>query len=175
MKYLANFKKIILICLKQGWISKDPFLAFKITKHEVERPVLTEAELELVSSKIFSAERLNLVKDIFIFSCYTGLAYADVKKLKRQEVIGGTDTRQWIATRRQKTDTPSRIPLLPVASALLDKYKDHPQCSIRGQVLPILSNQKMNAYLKEIADICGIDKNLTFHIATTYFCYHGNI
>ncbi len=169
MKYLANFKKIVFICLKNGWIAKDPFLGFKITKREVERPILTKIELQEMMAKNFITERLNLVKDIFIFSCYTGLAYADVQKLKRTELIVGVDGEKWISTKRQKTDTPSRIPILPVASELLDKYKNHPQCEIKDRLLPVLSNQKMNAYLKEIADACGINKNLTFHIARHTF------
>ena len=88
-----------------------------------------------------------------------------MQKLKRTEIIIGVDGEQWISTKRQKTDTASRIPLLPVASALIDQYKDNLQCSVKDRVLPVLSNQKMNAYLKEIADTCGIEKNLTFHIA----------
>jgi integrase len=169
MKYLVNFKKIVLICLKNGWISKDPFLGFKLTRQQINRPILSQSELQQMISKKFSVDRLNLVKDIFIFSCYTGLAYADVQKLKRSEIIIGVDGEQWISTKRQKTDTPSRIPLLPVTIGLINKYKDHPQCEIKDRLLPVLSNQKMNAYLKEIADACGIDKNLTFHIARHTF------
>lgn len=169
MKYLANFKKVVLICLKNGWIIKDPFLGFKITKQEVERPILTEQELQTITSRNFEVNRLNLVKDIFIFSCYTGLAYADVQKLKRSEIIVGVDGNKWISTRRQKTDTASKIPILPIAAELIDKYKDHLQCSQKDRLLPVLTNQKMNAYLKEIADTCGIKKNLTFHIARHTF------
>jgi integrase len=169
MKYLANFKKIVLICLKNGWIIKDPFIQFKITKQEVERPILTEQELQTLVSRNFEINRLNLVKDIFIFSCYTGLAYADVQKLKRSEIIIGVDGDKWISTRRQKTDTSSKIPILPIAAALIDKYKDHSQCFLKDRLLPVLTNQKMNAYLKEIADTCGIKKHLTFHIARHTF------
>lgn len=168
MKYLANFKKVVLICIKNGWLQKDPFVGFKLTKREVERPFLTEAELQEMALKEFPTERLTLVRDIFLFSCYTGLAYADVKKLMRNEIAVGVDGEKWIFTKRKKTDTSSRIPLLPVSEGLLSKYKDHPLC-IRGNVLPILSNQKMNAYLKEIADVCGINKILTFHIARHTF------
>jgi site-specific recombinase XerD len=168
MKYLANFKKVVLLCIKNGWLQKDPFIGFKLTKKEVARPFLTAFELQDIASKEFKAERLTLVRDIFLFSCHTGLAYADVKKLKRSEVAVGVDGEQWIFTKRQKTDTSSRIPLLPTSLELLNKYKDHPQC-INGRILPVLSNQKMNAYLKEIADTCGIDKNLTFHIARHTF------
>jgi site-specific recombinase XerD len=168
MKYLANFKKVVLLCIKNGWLQKDPFMGFKLTKKEVERPFLTENELQEMAAKEFKTERLTLVRDIFLFSCYTGLAYADVKKLKRTEIGIGVDGEQWIFTKRQKTDTSSRIPLLPTSSKLLDKYKDHPQCQ-NGKLLPVLSNQKMNSYLKEIADACGIDKVLTFHIARHTF------
>jgi site-specific recombinase XerD len=169
MKYLANFRKIVLICMKHGWLQKDPFLGFKLTKREVERPFLTESELQEIACKQFKTERLNYVKDIFLFSCFTGLAYADVKKLKRSEVAVGIDGEQWIFTMRQKTDTSSRIPLLPSSIEILKRYENHPQCVNEGKILPVLSNQKMNSYLKEIADVCGINKNLTFHIARHTF------
>jgi site-specific recombinase XerD len=109
------------------------------------------------------------VRDIFLFSCYTGLAYADVKKLKRSEIIIGVDGEQWLVSRRQKTDISARIPLLPAALTIISKYKDHPHCQEKDLVLPVLSNQKMNAYLKEIADACGIHKTLTYHIARHTF------
>ena len=169
MKYLANFKKVVLICFKNGWIVKDPFANFKITTQEVQREILTELELKEIANKYFNTDRLNHVKDIFVFSCYTGLAYADVKKLKRSEIIVGVDGEKWIFTKRQKTDTASRIPILPMVATLIEKYKDDPQCINKDRVLPVLSNQKMNAYLKEIADTCGINKNLTFHIARDTF------
>jgi site-specific recombinase XerD len=97
------------------------------------------------------------------------LAYADLQKLRRSEISTGIDGGKWIFTRRQKTDSASRIPILPMAQEILDRYADHPQCKEKDKVLPILSNQKMNAYLKEIADCCGITKRLTFHIARHTF------
>jgi integrase len=169
MKYLANFKKIVLICIKNGWLPSDPFTGFKLAKKEIERPLLTEQELQTISSKQFATERLNYVRDIFLFSCYTGLAYADVKKLKRSEVGVGVDGEKWIFTKRKKTDSSTRIPLLPTSLAILHQYSNHPQCVNEDRLLPVLSNQKMNAYLKEIADLCGIDKDLTFHIARHTF------
>jgi len=169
MKYLSNFKKIINRCLRNGWILRDPFLGFNMAKKEVERTALTEYELNTMSTKKFSIERLSIVKDIFLFSCYSGLAYADVKKLKRSEIMIGVDGEKWIFTKRQKTDISSRIPLLPVALEILNLYEEHPQCKYEDRVLPVLSNQKMNAYLKEIADVCGITKNLTYHIARHTF------
>ena len=123
----------------------------------------------MITEKRFVSERLNQVRDVFLFSCYTGLAYADVNKLKRSEISTGIDSQKWIFTTRQKTDTASRIPLLPVALDLLKKYEDYPACINEGKLLPVLSNQKMNAYLKEIADVCGIQKELTFHIARHTF------
>jgi len=169
MKYLANFKKIVLLCIKKGWLQKDPFTGFKLTRREVQKPFLTEGELKEIASKQFPIARLTYVRDIFLFSCFTGLAYADVKKLKRSEIGVGLDGEKWIMTKRQKTNTPSRIPLLPGSLQILNTYQDHPQCVKDGKVLPVLSNQKMNAYLKEIADACGIEKNLTFHIARHTF------
>lgn len=169
MKYLSNFKKIVFICLKNNWLDKDPFIGFKFNKHEVERPFLTEEEILRITLKEFSVKRLDYVRDVFLFSCYTGLAYVDVQKLKRTEIAIGVDGEKWIFTKRQKTDTPSRIPLLPFAEALVKKYEHHEQCMIHDRVLPVFSNQKMNAYLKEIADVCDINKQLTFHIARHTF------
>ncbi|GAA3989252.1 site-specific recombinase XerD [Mucilaginibacter dorajii] len=169
MKYLSNFKKIVLICVKNRWLHADPFPDFKFTKKPVERLALTEHELKKIAEKNFHAERLVHVRDIFLFSCYTGLAYADVEKLKYSEIVTGVDNSDWIFTHRQKTGASTRVPLLPDASAILEKYKTNPKCLNSGLVLPVLSNQKMNSYLKEIADITGIDKELTFHIARHTF------
>jgi site-specific recombinase XerD len=169
MKYISNLKKIVNGCIRKGWLTRDPFLGFKLTKVEVDRQALTQAELDRIRNKVFPTDRLNFVRDIFLFSCYTGLAYADVKKLKRSEIAPGVDGSFWIFTNRQKTDTSSRIPLLPPALAIIEKYKDNRTCRDLGFVLPVLTNQKMNAYLKEIADCCGITKNLTFHIARHTF------
>jgi integrase len=109
------------------------------------------------------------VRDIFIFCCYTGLAYVDVLQLTRSEIATGIDGEKWIYTSRQKTDTSTGIPLLPPALEILEKYKDHPQCLNEERLLPVLSNQKMNSYLKEIADQCGITKKMTMHTARHTF------
>ncbi len=169
IKYIANFRKIVNKCVKNGWLQKDPFAGFKMAKREVDRCALTATELQIIRNKHFDIERLALVRDIFVFCCYTGLAYADVKKLNRSEVGIGVDGGKWLFTSRQKTETPSRIPLLPTTLELMEKYMDHPQCVANGRLLPVLSNQKMNSYLKEIADACGIQKNFTFHIARHTF------
>lgn len=169
MKYLSNFKKIVNICIKSGWLDRDPFVGFKMTKREVERPFLVEEELNRIIEKTFLMPRMNQVRDIFIFCCYTGLAYVDVEKLTREEITTGIDGEKWIWTSRQKTESTTRIPLLPPALEILDRYKDDPQCVIKKRLLPVLSNQKMNTYLKEIADACKITKKMTFHTARHTF------
>ncbi|HEV9037989.1 MAG TPA: site-specific integrase [Puia sp.] len=169
MKYIACVKKMAIRALRNGWLQRDPFMGFNMALREIEREALTVEELERMTTKSFITERLSQVRDIFLFSCFTGLAYADLQKLKRSEISTGIDGGKWIFTRRQKTDTASRIPLLPMAQQILDKYFDHPLCLKKDKVLPILSNQKMNQYLKEIADVCQIDKYLTFHIARHTF------
>ena len=168
-KYIKNFGKIIRICLANGWLQKNPFINYKSKMVEVERAFLSMEEIETMLNKVFVSDRLNLVKDIFLFSCFTGLAYADVKKLSRKNIAIGVDGDRWIYINRTKTDTRSNIPILPIASFLLEKYEDHPQVVNQEKLLPILSNQKMNSYLKEIADACGINKELTFHIARHTF------
>ncbi len=169
IKYLSNFKKIINNCVKSGKLQCDPFLSFKMAKKEVEREVLNEIQLKKISEERFQAERLGLVRDIFLFCCYTGLAYADIQKLKQTEIIKGSDGDLWVIAKRQKTNVTSRVPLLKPALEIIERYKDHPQCIRKGIVLPVLSNQKLNSYLKEIADSCGIHFNLTFHIARHTF------
>jgi site-specific recombinase XerD len=169
VKYVKNFHKIINQCLSNGWLNKDPFVNYKAKVKEVVREFLSEADIESMINKEFVSERLDLVRDIFVFSCFTGLAYIDVKQLTKTHISLGIDGDNWIFTTRQKTDTASKIPLLPLAQQIVDKYENHPVCLNENRLLPILSNQKMNAYLKEIADVCGINKDLTFHIARHTF------
>ena len=169
IKYVKNFQKVINICVSNDWLNKSPFTNYKPKIKEVVRDFLFEEEIKAISDKKISSFRLDLVRDIFLFSCYTGLAYTDVKQLRTANVSIGIDGDKWIFKTRQKTEINSKIPLLPLASQILEKYKDHPKCVNEGFLLPILSNQKMNAYLKEIADICGINKELTFHIARHTF------
>ena len=169
VKYVKNFQKIINICLKNEWIVRDPFLKYEAKVREVERDYLTLVELRTIYKKNFVSDRLKLVRDIFVFSCYTGLAYIDVKLLSPENISLGIDGIKWIFKNREKTDGPSNIPLLPIAKEIMDRYADSPKCLNENRVLPILSNQKMNSYLKEIADVCGINKDLTFHAARHTF------
>jgi site-specific recombinase XerD len=169
VKYIKNFNKIIKLCLANDWLDKNPFANYKSKVKEVERIYLSEEEIQRIIEKDFKAERLLLVRDIFLFSCFTGLAYIDVKNLTKSHISIGIDGEKWIFTHRQKTETASKIPILPVTQMIIDKYANHPQSVNQDRLLPILTNQKMNAYLKEIADVCEIEKELTFHIARHTF------
>ena len=169
VKYLKNFNKIIKLCLANDWLDKNPFANYKSKVKEVDRVYLTENEIQSIIEKDFKTERLSLVRDIFLFSCFTGLAYIDVKNLTKSHISFGIDGEKWIFTHRQKTESASKIPILPVTQMIIDKYENHPQCNNEDKLLPILSNQKMNAYLKEIAGVCEIEKELTFHIARHTF------
>ena len=169
VKYIKNFKKIVKLCISNGWLEKDPFVNYKAKIREVEREFLSQEEIQTIYEKVFTTERLNQVKDIFVFACFTGLAYIDVKQLTLSNISMGIDGGKWIFTHRQKTETASRIPLLPIPEELIKKYATHPQCINENKLLPVLSNQKMNSYLKEIADVCDIKKDLTFHIARHTF------
>ncbi|CAM2880208.1 Site-specific recombinase XerD [Flavobacterium succinicans] len=169
VKYIKNFNKIIKICLANHWIERNPFANYKSKMKEVERVFLSEEEIQEIINKDMGTDRLSLVRDIFLFSCFTGLAYIDVKNLNKSHISIGIDGEKWIFTHRQKTESASKIPILPVTQMIIDKYESHPQSVNENKLLPILSNQKMNAYLKEIATLCKIKKELTFHIARHTF------
>lgn len=169
IKYITNFKKIIRIAHANDWIDKDPFLHWKAKLKIVEREFLTEEEIQKIIKLELKMERLDQVRDIFIFCCFTGLAYADVKKLNRGNIVLGADGEEWVKTKRSKTDTRSNIPILPIAKVIVEKYKENELLKEKDLVLPVLSNQKMNAYIKEIATLAGITKNLTFHLARHTF------
>lgn len=161
-KYLKNFKKIIIIALNNGYMQDNPFANIKFHLDEVDVSFLNSDELTRIREKSFAFERLDRVKDIYVFCCFTGLAFTDVKNLNEKsiEIIDG---KKWIVIRRQKTKRLCQIPLLPPAEKILEKYASSPLRQVKGLLLPVTSNQKMNAYLKEIADICQIDKKLCTH------------
>ncbi|UKT63060.1 site-specific integrase [Pedobacter mucosus] len=168
-KYLKNFGKILRISIVLGWIDIDPMFGYKFKMKPVERPFLSHEELLRLAVKKFSTERLSQVRDIFLFCCLTGLAYSDVEKLSLANIQMGIDGGTWIYTNRTKTGTRSAVPLLASAVVILDRYKDNPYCTNKDRALPVLSNQRMNEYLKEIAILCGIDKHLSSHIARHTF------
>ncbi|MFZ0488736.1 MAG: site-specific integrase [Salegentibacter sp.] len=167
LKYVSYLKKIVRIAYANGWIEKDPFYNFKLKNKIIDREFLSKDELIKIMEKGFSIPRIEHVRDVFLFSCYTGLAYADVQKLNADDIVKGIDGNLWIKTKRTKTKSLSSIPLLPVAQKLLEKYENMEFS--QNRLLPVYTNQRMNSYLKEIADSCGIKKNLTFHMARHTF------
>ena len=169
IKYVVNFKKIIRIAYANQWITRDPFFYWKATWKTKEMQYLTQVELDTLRDKKSFLPRLELVRDIFLFCCYTGLAYSDVKQLKGEHIVIGINGDRWIKMARKKTKAISSIPILPLAEEIIQKYQEHPYVIDGKGVLPVLTNQKSNAYLKEIADVCGINKNLTTHLARHTF------
>jgi len=167
-KYLKNLKKILNVGVVNGWIDKNPFENFVATYKDVDRIYLTQKELTLIEEKQFKLERLRIVKDLFLFQCYTGLAYSDMAKLTAGHISPGIDGNKWIITRRQKTDVRAAIPLLPKAEELINKYDDGSNDPSRP-LMPFYAIQKFNSYLHEVADICGINKNLTSHVGRRTF------
>lgn len=169
MKYIKMFKVITNYAVKNDWLDKDPFKLFECKIERIEREHLTEEEIQVIRKKEFSSERLDNVRNIFVFSIFTGLAYVDVAKLAKSNIVTGVDGKQWLSIPRTKTGVITTVPLLPPAVKILEKYKDHPIAEIKGTLLPVPTNQKLNEYLKEIATLCDIDKNLTFHVARHSF------
>ncbi len=169
MKHIERLRKMINMAVQNEWIEKDPFAKFKKSFTKYTRGYLTQEELEKIEQKEFSIARLQQVKDLFVFSCYTGLAYIDVMNLTPSHLRIGIDKEYWLFTSREKTDTSVKVPLLPKAYEIIQKYKDHPACLAHGTLFPSISNQRLNSYLKEIADVCEIDKNFTFHLARHTF------
>ncbi len=169
IKYVKNFKKIVRRAIANGWMKLDPFANYKMSLRKVDRGFLTEEELNAVRTKELPVGRLAQVRDIFLVGCMTGLAYSDLKKLCPQNLVKGDDGRLWIHVCRTKTDNACHIPLLPMAAQIIDKYSNHPYCISHNVLLPVSSNQKLNAYLKEIATVCQINKELTTHIARHTF------
>ena len=164
VKYFKNLKTICNYAIKMELIDKNPFNLYHGKIKEIEATFLTEEELERIENKIFKIDRLERVKDIFLFSCYTGYAPVDALKLTRKNIVQDADKTLWIKTNRQKTETRSNVPLLPPALKIINKYQ------FEGEtLLPKISNQKMNAYLKEIAEIIGLDKTLTWYVSRHTF------
>ena len=177
-KFLQNLKTITSISIRSGWLVKDPFNGISLTLKEVDRPYLSLEEIQRLIKFNSPFDRLNRVRDFFIFSCYTGLAYIDVKELKRSEIEGNDTTGYWIRTRRKKTGGRANIPLLKIPMSIINNYCCLDLLDANDPILPILSNQKTNAYLKELADLCKIQKQLSYHVArhtfaTTITMMHG--
>ena len=165
LKHLKNLKKVVRIALANGWIKKDPFYGIRFKQEEVNVEFLSREELDILMNKEFTIKRLEQVRDIFVFCCFTALAFVDVQQLSREHLIKDNNDALWIRKVRQKTNQMCNIPVLSIPQRILGKYKDNAECIKKGVLLPVISNQRMNAYLKEIADLCGIAKRLTTHVA----------
>ncbi|NDV56775.1 site-specific integrase [Bacteroides sp. 519] len=165
-KFMQFFKRIVIIAKNNGWIKADPFANYKIRLKKVDRGYLTQEEVEAIMAKKFSTKRLEQVRDIFVFSCFCGLAYIDVKKLRKENIRTSFDGNLWIMGKREKTDVTFSIPLLDIPKKILEKYEG---ALPDNRILPVPSNQKMNAYLKEIGDLCEINKEISFHMGRHSF------
>lgn len=162
-KTLQRFKQVVKIAVGLDFLAKDPFLLHKNRKPKKQVIFLNREELLALENYQFASIRLQQVADMFIFCCYTGLAYSEMANLKTKDLVLGFDDKHWINIYRSKTRKTYEIPLLSRAQEILDKYKNN------ATLLPIISNQKFNSYLKEIADIVGIDKKLTHHTGRKTF------
>jgi len=169
VKYLKYVNRVVEFAVNNEWMERNIFQNYKCPVREAKREYLTAAELDRIMTKEISIERLAEVRDVFVFCCHTGYAYKDAAKLTADHLGIGINGRQWIYTSRQKNDNVANVPLLDIALEIIDKYKDHPKCVKEGKLLPMKSNQKLNTYLKELADICEIRKPLTMHIARHTF------
>ena len=165
LKHIKNFRKVIRIAIGNDWIKRDPFFGLRFKAEEVKVDFLSNDELKRIRQKKITIPRLERIRDIFVFCCFTGLAFVDVSQLTAEDLIEDAQGNMWIRKMRQKTKEMCNIPLLSVAKDILEKYKDFASTNAKGLLLPVSSNQKTNAYLKEIADICGIKKKLTTHVA----------
>ena len=174
VRYMKCFKKITNMALANKWMKDDPFLGTVFRQTETNPTFLTMEELEIIAKKEFKIERLEIVRDLFLFCCWSGLAFIDAKELKPEHIVKDNSGNMWIRKGREKMRRRSgnsicNVPLLTPARKILEKYQNHPLCEMKGVCLPMYSNQKTNSYLKEIADFCGINKTLTTHVARHSF------
>ncbi|MGL5785755.1 MAG: site-specific integrase [Bacteroidales bacterium] len=165
-KHLKLLKRICNEAVENNKITANPFAKYKVVRDKVEIEFLTQEEIDRIYATDFGIERLNRMRDVFIFSCYTGLAYSDCKQLCEEHISIDADGRYWIRKKRQKTGNLSRIPMLPIPKAIMEKYKG---CKYGGYIVPVVDCSSTNSYLKEIATICRIDKRITFHVARHTF------
>lgn len=168
MKYVKILKQMLKLAVDQGWLVISPLSGFKCIYEEPQRERLTMDEIMALYNKEL-IPRLAEVRDIYLFCCFTGYAYTDVLHLTPDNLVIGIDGERWIMKDRMKTHTAERVPLLPIALEIIDRYKESPYCKLYDRLLPVNSNQRYNAYLQEIAAVCGINKHLTTHTARHTF------
>jgi len=169
MKHLKQVKKVIHFCMQMGYLDKDPFLQHKTTFKQFSRGYLTQDELNKIENHTFRLIRLDRVKDVFLFVCYTGLSYSDLFQLTPEGITKGIDGKNWVIYEREKSGVRASIPILPPAQAIIDKYKNDPECLVENKLLPVISNQKLNTYLSEIEEVCEINKHITMHLGRHTF------
>ena len=167
--YHKHLRRVLNLAVSMDYILKNPYDKFKVGLEETHREYLTIEELSRIEEKDIQIERLSAVRDIFVFACYTGLSYSDISKLNKNHLRKGIDKKEWIIIDRTNTNNRCRIPILPKAKEILKKYEDYPKNRFKELLLPVLTNQKMNSYLKELTDICGINKSITMHMARHTF------
>jgi integrase len=160
MKTMQRLRKIVYFAKNMGEVMADPYQSFRVHFESVDREILTQEEIDIIYNKEFITGRLEQIRDVFIFACYTGLSYIDVSNLTEDNIQEAFDGNLWVMTKRSKTNVNANIRLLDIPKEILAKYKGSQK---DGKCLPVVSNQKTNEYLKEIATICGIGKKLTFH------------
>ncbi|WP_306014660.1 MULTISPECIES: site-specific integrase [unclassified Allomuricauda] len=168
MKHIQRLRKMVRMAVNNEWIEKYPFQKFKIRMEKKERDFLTLEELRKIQDFQTKIERLRIVKDLFVFSCYTGIAYCDIMNLNEDNLVLGIDGKHWISTKRQKTKNSFKLPLMGPVLSIVKRYHYHPKRRT-DKLFPKISNQKLNSYLKEIADACHINKHITFHMARHTF------
>nr|WP_295178179.1 site-specific integrase [uncultured Christiangramia sp.] len=169
MKHIQRLKKMISLAYRMEWIDKNPFLKFQSTLEAREREFLSSEDLRKIEDKDLELERLERVRDLFVFSCYTGISYGDLNLLKPENLTIGINGKLWIVTRRMKNGNSVKVPLLRKAVSIIEKYKNDISCQVNDSLLPVISNQKVNQYLKEIAIACEVKKHVTFHLARHTF------
>lgn len=169
MKHIQRLRKMVTLAFHLEWIDGDPFVKFKPHLIQKERGFLSAEELESIENLEIEGQRLKRVRDLFIFSCYTGISYGDLMLLTPQNLMIGIDRKFWIITKREKNGNQVKLPLLTKAISLIENYKNEESCIINNRLLPRISNQKVNSYLKEIAGMCKIQKKITFHLARHTF------
>jgi integrase len=169
MKYAQCIKEMMDRAVSRGWAPANVFVLFKCKYEDTDRKWPTLAEVQLLIDKVFSTNKLNEIRDIFVFECFTGLSYAEMRRLSDVHIIRGGDGKKWISINRQKTDGNETLPLLPIAAQILEKYEDHPVCVRRRTLLPVPTNEEYNRCLKDIAVEAGLSIILTTHIARYFF------
>jgi len=168
-KTIQRVKKVTKYAIGHEWLDKDPFILYKAKAVHLDVIFLSPEELEMIENYEFEQERLVKVKDCFVFCCYTGLGYREMANLRANHIIKEYEEKDWIKMQRKKTGRTLMIPILPKAQSVLEKYNNKNYYSKDGALLPIISNQRFNTNLKEIAKIIGINKKLSHHVARKTF------